>query len=466
MTKSELIAEILQELRKAQAAKWKSPPAGPVEKISFPPSLWLGDGRSLAVTEALLNTVSAYTRICWSNAPELKPRFKIDELNKLAAQSFGLALAEIDLDLNDAQLLPLVSERVEELLAEQINRHNRPIDLTLGCHLVEGDEPYPLQIGPVVFETREVWRQRMLAAGKLSPTTARRLRARWNGKLPRKRKRSVDSSAEESILDSIGECPVVCIVATDGLSGRYIQEKGLLAARLAMTAISLAWHQPSEGLRWMKLLYDRRRPHRYTVLFGRGTNVGANSECTEFPVGRYSEPALLENLHSYCWLFDQVGEALNSYVRPNQPVARPKAMNALFLSLWWYHEACQEPLDQIATTKFAASMDALTGGKKASGIIELIGALLGPKPADLLMKDDRTTKAVIAEIYDAGRSRLIHGSSTDYAHDWTQVRASAEEIGRWLLIACCDWLLQNPQRKDLKDLGPKYVSATERAAGS
>lgn len=448
-SKSELIAEILRELRKAQTAKWKGPPAGRVKKISFPPALWLGDGRSLAATEALLNAVTAYTRICWNNGPHLKPRFKIDELNKLAAQSFGLALAEIDLDLGDAQLQPIVSERVEELLTEQIDRHNRPIDLMLGCHLVEGDEPYPLKIGPVVFEARESWRQRMLAAGKLSPTTARRLHARWSGKTVRKRTRSVDSLAEESILDSIGECPVVCIVATDGLSGKYLEEKGLLTARLAMTAISLIWYQPSEGLRWMKLLYDRRRSHRYTVLFGRGTNVGANSERTELPVGRYSEPELLENLHSYCWLFDQVGEALNGYVQPNQPMARPKVMNALFLSLWWYHEACREPLDQIATTKFAASMDALTGGKKASGIIELIGAQLGPKPDDPLMKDGRTTKAVIAQIYDAGRSRLIHGSSADYAHDWTQVRGSAETIGRWLLISCCDYFSQNPQVKDL-----------------
>lgn len=113
--------------------------------------------------------------------PGFEARFKIDELNKLTTQSFGLALAEIDLDDSDAQLHSVVSERVEELLAEQIAGHNRLIDLTLGCHLIEGNEPYPLQVGPVIFETREAWRLHMLAAGKLSPTTARRLYARWSG---------------------------------------------------------------------------------------------------------------------------------------------------------------------------------------------------------------------------------------------------------------------------------------------
>ncbi|OAO04807.1 hypothetical protein A8B75_06585 [Sphingomonadales bacterium EhC05] len=453
--KASLISEILAELRKAQTEKWKRPPAAPVKKISFPPALWLGDGRSIRVTEALLDAVYAYTRICWNNDPALKPRFKIDELNKLTAQSFGLALAEIDLDDSDAQLHPVVSEHVEELLDKQIAGHNRPIDLTLGCHLIEGDEPYPLQVGPVVFETREAWRLRMLAAGKLSPTTARRLYARWSGTSPRKRKRSFDSFVEESIVDAIGECPVVCSVATDGLSGKYIQEKGLLAARLAMTAISLTWYRPSEGLRWMNLLYDRRRSHRHTVLFGSGTNVGSNSACAELPLGRYSEPELLESLRSYRWLFEQIGEAIYGYIQPNRSMKRPKVLNALFLSLCWYHEACRESLDQIATTKFAASMDALTGGKGVPGILSLISARLGPKPDDPLMKDGRKTKKVIAQIYNDGRSKLIHGASADFAHDWTQVRVSAEVIGRWLLVSSCDWLSKNSAVDDLNKLSEK-----------
>src|SRR3546814_10570542 len=105
----------------------------------------------------------------------------------------------------------------------------------------------------------------------------------------------------------------------------------------------------------MNLLYDRRRSHRHTVSFGSDSNVGSNSERAELPVGRYSEPELLENLSSYRWLFAQTGEALYGYVQPNRSTKRPKVMHALFLRLCWYHEACRESLDQIATTKFAAS---------------------------------------------------------------------------------------------------------------
>jgi hypothetical protein len=449
-TKSKLIAEMLREIRKAQTEKWQRPKSGPVKQISFPPILWPGDGRSFRATDGLLKAIAAYTRICWDNDPTLRPRFKVDELEQLVHQAVATALGETDLDLSDQQLHPALSDRVTAVLAEKVEQSIRPLDLTVGCHLIEGDEPYPIQIGPVRFDTREAWRQRMLEAGKLSATTARRLLARWNGEPLKKRKSSFDSAAEESISDAIGDCPVVCSVATEGLSGKYVQQKGLLAARLAITAISLSWYQPSEGLRWMKLLYDRRRDHRHTVLFGSGTNVGSNAERSEIPYGRYSEPELLENIRSYQWLFDQVGEALFAYVQPVRAVTRPKVMNALFLSLWWYHEACREAQDQIATTKFAASMDALASRKKAGGIIALIGARLGHEPDDPLMTDGRTTKALVAQIYDAGRSRLIHGSSDDFAHDWTQLRGSAEAIGRWLLILSCEWFSDHPNTDEIQ----------------
>src|SRR3546814_1719970 len=68
------------------------------------------------------------------------------------------------------------------------------------------------------------------------------------------------------------------------------------------------------------------------------------------------------------------------------------------------------------------------------------------------MTDGRKTKKVIAQIYNDGRSKLIHGASADFAHDWTQVRVSAEVIGRWLLISSCDWLSENSGVDDLNRL--------------
>lgn len=450
-SKSELIFEILAELRKAQTAQWDWPPAGPVNRPRFPPTLSLGDGRSLSVTDALLRLVSEYNLICWNNDPSLKLRFKIDELLRWVERSFGLALAEAELDQSDDILHSVVSARVQELLQDAISQQNRSIDLVVGCHLIEGGDIYPIIMGPVLFETREAWLNRILNMGNITTETAERLANHWQGEIPQGRNESIDWSAEGIILDAVAQCPVICTVYTDALAGKFVNEKGLLAARLAMTAVALIWARPSEGLQWMKLLCDRVMPKRCIALFGDGS-VGANYEMGEFPTGRYYQPEMLQALRAYETVFSLIGEALFAYVQPTRGRVRPATMNALFLSLWWFHEACREPQDQIATTKFAASMDALAAGKKAKGILALIQSVLGIGQNDALMKDGRKAGAVIQQIYDSGRSRLIHGSSDDFGQDWTQIRGTAEVIARLLMIECCRWLNQNPEIDDLSKL--------------
>lgn len=448
-SKKQLVDTILQELRIAQTTEWKPPASGPVNQISLPPSLPVGDGKQIRATDALLDAVAGYSKLWLENDPSLRPRFKIDEFNKLVRQAFGKILQTVDLDESIGALVEQVIAAVDPLLIEWIGQHHRPVDLTLGCHLLKGEDAYPTRVGPVLFESRPIWLQRSLALERLSPITTRRLESRWAAKPLRKRKPSMDAHAERAVFDAIGDCPIICTVETNGLSGKYVHEKGLLAARLAMLAVALMWAHPSEGLRWMHLLYDRRALRRHTLLFSEKRYAGSNSDISQMPEGRWTNAELIADLRAYQWLFDQVGEALFSYVQPTSAIARPKVMNALFLSLWWFHEACREPLDQIATTKFAASMDALVVGQSANDIIRFIEVRLGPKPDDPIMKDGRTTKEAITKIYSASRSRMIHGNSPDFAHDWTQVRGTAEAIGRLCLIEACDWLVQNKNIDDL-----------------
>ncbi len=388
-SKKELIKTILQELRKAQTTEWNPPADGPVNRISLPPSLPIGNGKQLRATDVLLEAVLSYSKLWLENDPLLRPRFKVEEFNKLARQAFGKVLQTVDLDERNDALVESIIKAIDPLLIESIAQHHRAIDLTLGCHLLKGGDAYPTRVGPVLFESRPLWLQRSLALERLSPITVRRLESRWAAKSMGKRKPSIDEHTERAALDAIGDCPIICTVETSGLSGKYVQEKGLLAARLAMLAVALMWAHPSEGLRWMHLLYDRRAFHRHTLLFSEKRFAGSNSDISQMPEGRWTNAELIADLRAYQWLFDQVGEALFNYVQPTRDIARPQVMNALFLSLWWFHEACREPLDQIATTKFAASMDALVKGQSANHIIQFIEARLGSR----LVQSQKATAA-------------------------------------------------------------------------
>lgn len=452
MSKNELIKVILQELRRAQREPWVPPPQGRVKELRFPPALPLEDGKQLYGTDELLKAVADYSAVYVASNPELRLRFKNKELEQLFRRAFGAVLREVDLEESDELLCPILKDDVDQKIEELTGHNQEKIEFTAGCHLFKASDVYPLRVGPVLFETRDQWVQRALGDRKISEITGRRLRAAWSSLRLRKRKASLETYAEESILEAVGPCDIICSVTTDGLSSRMVQEKSLVASRLAMAAIAMMWAHPSQGLEWMNLLYDRRLPRRHYVLFATGRWAGSSSSMSQMPTGRWTDAELLAELRSYQGLFDQFGEALFAYVQPRLTVTRPTMMNALFLSLWWHHEACRESSDQMATTKFVAGLDALVPGQDAQAIMRFIQARPGFKPSDPLMKDGRTTKAVIMELYNARRSRLIHGSSSNFAQDWSSVRSTAEAVGRLCLVSAADWLATNGGIDDLEKM--------------
>ncbi len=448
--KIELIRVILQELTVADNTTFEPPPIGSRAEISFPPQLSLGDGRFLPATKNLIGAISEYAGILSDNNPSLKNALKTRELEDLIQRAFAQTLAEIDLDGVADEIYIEVQKKVETRFEEAVARNRRVVELTLGCQLLVGVGVYPIKIGPVVFDEKLKWLEDAHLKGRVSKVAVRRIASKWRGQRLRKRKAFRDSIGEQGILDSVGQYPIVCSVQTNGLSWKMIEEKGVLTARLAMTTLSLMWQNPSKRLDWMKLQCDGPTYNRHHIVIGEGYRIGTSNSKSSLPVGKSVEPSWNESYALYSAEFNQIGEALSTFVNPEIETTRRKLLSALFLSLWWYHQACREPSDQMATTKFAASMDALSGGMKAHGIVKFIGARLGFKPNDALMKNGSTTQNVVATFYNAGRSKLIHGTSADYSHDWSEERATAEVVGRLSLLSACKWMANNPQSDDLK----------------
>ena len=68
-------------------------------------------------------------------------------------------------------------------------------------------------------------------------------------------------------------------------------------------------------------------------------------------------------------------------------------------------------------------MDAiLVKGQNANSIMKFLKARGNYDEHSSLMADGRTTKSVITELYGLRRSQLLHGSSVDFAHDWSSAR--------------------------------------------
>ena len=202
----------------------------------------------------------------------------------------------------------------------------------------------------------------------------------------------------------------------------------------------------------MNLIYDGPLHHRAYVLFGDKGRFGSSHSISQLPGGARVDQMFHEQVQEYAGIFDMLGEVLKSYVQPNHISTRPVVINALFLSILWFYEASIAPSDQIAVTKYAASLDTLSGGKKQNGIENLIEARIGHQPTEQLMGDGRTTREVIAEIYSIGRSRLLHGSSEKFAFDWSGLRATAESVSRLCLVEVISWLAENSEVNTIEQI--------------
>lgn len=446
--KLEIIEEIIAELVKAQNEPVARKNETKSRRVPFPAMLPVGNGKHFPATERLLELASDYAEIIQANDPQIQKSISVAEQRDLVARAFGQAFDKLNL-ANAPDPASAVRDEVSKTYEQMISRHENETKIVLGCWLFDNAVEYPIQIGTVTFDRREDWLERLFGEGRVSITTHRRIKKSWNGEKLRKRKSSKDSSTERDIIEAIGSGPIVCEVQLSNLSSAFRLQKGLTAARLAMTALSLLWMHPSSALEYMRLAYDGKfYLRRYATINEWGFGMG--SKVSHMPHG-YQSPDPI-NLSDYRPLLDVVGSILSLLTMPPKDSAASEIQNAAFLSLWWFNQACREQSDQAATVKFAACLDTLGKGKSDKGIFALIEALFGVKKSQKLMTDGRTVSTVVNAVYNRGRSQLIHGSSSEFDKDWSSSRATAEAVSRQCLTHFLFWMSDNPDEKRLDNL--------------
>lgn len=419
--------------------------------LALPPQLSVGNGRFLPATAKALEYVADYAAILKANDPLLALSYSDDEISDIAGQAFGVAFSSVDLDHSNDEIHTTALSALADALSTELAPNEREEEVVFGCWALTGPGTDDMQIGPVRIEARSNWLTREEGIGRVSPVTARRIRRAWSGDQCRRRTPSFDEAKERAVLDTIDECQTVCSVATKGLSQKVAEQKAPLVSRLAFTALALSWKTPSTALDRMGLRIDGPIHKVHTVSFA-PTHMSRLSTSLSHIGGQFVTDEWLTLWPSLDWLVGPIGDALSAYVKPRQSPARRKIDSALFMSLWWFHEACRERAPLLAIVKFAASLDALAGGGESRGIRELIDARLSITPGTPLTNDGRMTAEVVKEIYGDARSRAIHGSTDRHGHDWQKVRHVAETLARLCLNRSCGWIWDNPNSDDLMAL--------------
>ena len=447
VTLDSIVISILAELKNTQNATIAR--IGKDDPFPLPRMIGVGNGVGIIVSRKIDELIALASHQLKSNDPSLARRVTDEEWNSTVRAAFGPPLAKIDLAESFQSNAKTVLNEVKTAIAQKASQYGRR-EFALGCTLFSNNTKVsPFAIGSVRFESRFDWLKRKHAEGEVSLISRRRIEGTWKDKKLAKRRASRDSMHEKSILDAIGGAPYICSVSTSGFAKEAGLGKALTAARLALSSISLLWQTPSKVLDGFNLAYDRALVLQRALSFVPGTITLSGSKLSHLPHGPYLRPGEWEKeFISSSDHFKVAGEILSYFVSPLESASRPKLMSALGQALLWFHEGCREPVTLMAIVKFSASMDALGGGKRSGGIRRILNARLGIKDTDPIRSGGPTMKETIDRIYSEGRSRTIHGTNDKLGHDWSTVRALAEQFARLCLVACFDWAAKNPRSDD------------------
>ncbi len=342
----------------------------------------------------------------------------------------------------------LIEDRIAKVASEYT--HYFPA-WTLG---MERDTPFVL--GPVTFLTRSDWIDSVdfPQHGKERYLNQPEINFRWKDILKEAIQKPKDSTPIDglaaAVYNAISECPSLVKVTVLGYERNLSRKLARLAAKTALDAISLGLGAP-ECFQQQALQEERLPPigtnsliETNGLLWMPGSSLGKR-----FP--SLSPARVRQALSDLASILPAFGEILVGVVNPSSH-KHPKLANRWATALDWFGEGNRESSDAIALAKLGTSLDVLCNGGKAAGIANMVSHLTGAaKSAQVIGgRQPRTLEELVADIYNAGRSKILHGTHYDRLESFAVERQRAAYLARIALIECAVRLQRYTEADDDK----------------
>lgn len=390
---------------------------------------------------ALQALASAWTK----EVPKLAIRVAHAELISLLRQAVADLHAEGVLDDDGAANLKRLDEAVKHIL-ENIRTdftHSFPA-WTLGMEF-EG----PFIVGPVTVMTRDQW----LDAVDFSDYA----KGNYLGGDPR------NHEWKDTLLQALSRPTEVVQEGEAPLPGLAALMYGPLRSAPSLLRLSLSGYEKSlskkaarqvcktalDGLSLMlggkdlfhkQTLADDRMPpiDHHTLIESNGflclPGFGLNKRFRGIDVKVIKDELGKDDMQQ---MLDALAHILNSLVSPALH-RHPQLAMRWAMALDWLAEGEREAGEAIALAKIGTSLDVLTEGGKFGGILDLLTHLTNWKEDDTFKigPNSRTLRWLVKELYDNGRSRILHGNVFDRLQSFEDMRIVGALLGRVALIEC------------------------------
>lgn len=427
-----LLVDELNELHSG-ASPWS-------EEVGMPDFVTAENGMQRHFSRRARESLAEITRTLHENRPSTSPRIEMEEYGKVVRQVVADFHAEnkfSDFDESDPndvvqELKLLIDDRVAALTVEFT--HHFPV-WTLGMEKLGA---FPL--GPVMLFSRNDWidavdfSERAKNAYLNLPDDNHRWKEILKEALQNPNGRSAIDGLASVIHSSIEECPAVARVTVRGYELKFSRKLARIAVKATLDAISLGFGA-SECFH-QQALHDERLPPIRTnsvvetngFLWLPGTSLGPRIPTQ--PLER-----VMKALSDLREVLPAFGAIIEGIVDPSTH-RHPKMANRWATALDWFGEGNRESSDAIALAKLGTCLDVLCCGGYAGGITEMVTRLTGVSPTTEVVKGTkpRTLKELVEDIYNHGRSKILHGTHYDRLESFLIERKQATYLARVVLI--------------------------------
>ncbi|MBU2959140.1 hypothetical protein Q4511_10865 [Paracoccus sp. 1_MG-2023] len=416
---------------------------------SLPRLIGTSSGGSLQVTERIDNLIEKVSSILYENSGHTETHSE-EEYWKVVRAAFGDPLMQLDLTKNKEAL---ASDLKEAVIARVLSHFKARVRVyAFSCSMFEEGKFEPFSIGPVSFSSRQSWITLSEQNKLIDVKTANRARQRLKGE-ELDVLGGVNAFYERDLFELVlGPSRNVCSVTTQSLGLGTSEKRAAETANLAITVLSLFEPSASVFHRSSFLAYDTSPYLKKVMSFARDQKILAGSSRSHYPPSSLDSEEFSKFLQRQQPELNVAGEALSYGVMSDDRASRPRISHAIRTSLIWFRRGCIDNDDRAAIVFFSAALDALSPRGKLRGITDLVCQTLGKKPTDALWLDGPEIHKLLKDIYDQGRSRLIHGTSDRTNRDWSQLRKEAELVAKWCLLGALIFYAKRPECDELEAL--------------
>jgi hypothetical protein len=295
-------------------------------------------------------------------------------------------------------------------------------------------------LGPVIFMTREQWIESVDIHGHVKENFLGQKEAnyRWkeillNGLQKRHGELNLDGFAGY-IYESISKCPSILKITLTGYEKNLSRKHAEIICRSALDAVSLVFGSREFFLQ-QALQDERLPPISSNSLMETDGYLWMPGFSLSPRIPHISPATASDELQKIPVILSAIDFVLEALANP-QSHKYPGLANRWAIALDWFGEGNREKSDAIALAKIATSLDVLACVGKVNGILEMLENLFGidRKKQVISGKSPKTFKKLVENIYDDGRSKILHGTYSNRLESYSDLRAHATHIARMALI--------------------------------